>query len=78
MESSFLGNQGGLSPGPQWIPKSTDAQSPSITWHGICIEPMHILSDSKESACNAGGQGSILGQEDSLEKGVATHSSVLA
>ena len=34
-------------------------------------------SDSKESACNAGDPGSILGQED-LEKGMATHSRILA
>ena len=32
----------------------------------------------KYSACNAGDPGSILGQEDTLEKGMATHSSVLA
>ena len=31
-------------------------------------------SDDKESDCNAGD----LGQEDSLEKGMATHSSILA
>ena len=30
--------------------------------------------DSKETACNAGDPG----QEDSLEKGMATHSSILA
>ena len=44
-------------------------------------------SDSKESACNAGDQGSIprfdpwvqsLGQEDPLEKQVATHPGILA
>ena len=35
-------------------------------------------SDSKESACNAGDLESISGQEDPLEKGMATHSSVLA
>ena len=33
-------------------------------------------SDAKESACSAGDQGSILGQEDPLEKGKATHSSI--
>ena len=33
-------------------------------------------SDVKESACNAGDQGSILGQEDPLEKGMAAHSSI--
>ena len=35
-------------------------------------------SDSKESTCNAGGLGSILGWEDPLEKGMAPHSSILA
>ena len=35
-------------------------------------------SDGKESASNAGDPGSILSQEDPLEKGIATHSSILA
>ena len=35
-------------------------------------------SDSKESACNAGDAGSILSQEDPLEKRMAIHSSILA
>ena len=35
-------------------------------------------SDGKESACSAGDQGSSLGREDSLEKEMATHSSILA
>ena len=35
-------------------------------------------SDSKGSACNAGDLGSISGQEDPLEKGMASHFSVLA
>ena len=35
-------------------------------------------SDSKESACNAGNPGSIPGSETSLEKGMTTHSSILA
>ena len=35
-------------------------------------------SDSKELACNAGDLGWILGQENPLEKGMGTHSSVLA
>ena len=34
--------------------------------------------DIQESACNAGDLGLILGLEDSLEKGMATHSSMLA
>ena len=35
-------------------------------------------SVSKESTCNAGDLGSIPGWEDPLEKGKATHSSILA
>ena len=35
-------------------------------------------SNGKESACNAGDSGLILGQEDSLEKEMVTHSSILA
>ena len=34
-------------------------------------------SDSKESACNWQDSGSIPGQEDPLEKGMATRSSIL-
>ena len=34
--------------------------------------------DGKEFACNVGDPGSILGWEDPLEKGMATHSSILA
>ena len=33
---------------------------------------------SKESACNAGDAGPTMVQEDSLEDGMATHSSILA
>ena len=32
----------------------------------------------KESACNEGDLGTIPGQEDPLEKGMATHSSIVA
>ena len=35
-------------------------------------------SDSEESACNAGDLGLIPGQEDPLERGMETHSSILA
>ena len=35
-------------------------------------------SDGKESASNAGDQVRFLGWEDSLEKGMATHSSIPA
>ena len=36
------------------------------------------VSESKESTCNAGDLGSILGWEDPLEEGMAIHSSILA
>ena len=36
------------------------------------------ISVDEESACNAGDLGSILGQEDLLEKEMANHSSILA
>ena len=35
-------------------------------------------SDGKESACNVGDPSLIPGWEDLLEKGMATHSSILA
>jgi len=35
-------------------------------------------SVGKESACNAGDSGLILGREDPLEKEMATHSSIFA
>ena len=35
-------------------------------------------SDNKESACSAGDPVQPLGQKDPLEKGMATHSSILA
>ena len=35
-------------------------------------------SDSKESACNEGTPVQSLSQEDPLEKGMATHSSILS
>ena len=35
-------------------------------------------SDGEESACSAGDLGWFLGWEDPLEKGMATHSSILA
>ena len=35
-------------------------------------------SDGKQSACKAGDLGLSLGWEDPLEKGLATHSSILA
>ena len=43
----------------------------------ICYGPPWRLS-GKESACNAGDLGLILGSEIPLEKEVTTHSSILA
>ena len=46
-----------------------------------CISPSRSFSggsDSEESACNAGDPDSVSGLERSLEKGMATHSSILA
>ena len=37
-----------------------------------------VGSDGKESACNVGDPGSISESADLLEKGMATHSSILA
>ena len=43
------------------------------------FEPGLSGSEGKESACNAGDQGSIRGQDDPLEKGTAaSHSRILA
>ena len=35
-------------------------------------------ADGEEAACNAGDQVQSLGWEDPLERGMATHSSILA
>ena len=47
-------------------------------WDKDIIKSFPHGSDSKESTFNVGDPGSILGQEDTLEKGMATHSSILA
>ena len=48
-------------------------------WYNIYnIQGFSGGSDDKESACNAGNLDSIWGQEDPLEEGMATHSSLLA
>ena len=44
----------------------------------IYLFPYHGGSDGKESACNVGDLGSIPGSGRSLEKGIATYSSILA
>ena len=47
-------------------------------WWVIIQEDFPGGSDGKEPACNAGDPGSILCREDPLEKGIGTHSSILA
>ena len=59
----FLGQEDPLEKG--W---ATYSSIPGLPW----------WSNGKESACNAGDLGSIPGLGRSLEKGMATHSSVLA
>ena len=44
----------------------------------VCVCGFPGGSEGKESACNVGDLGLILGQEDPLEKGMVTHSSFLA
>ena len=43
-----------------------------------CILGFHGDSDGRESVCSAGDRVSIAGSEDSLEKGITTHSSIPA
>ena len=52
------------------------AEEYSILWYTTSLG-FPGGSDGKESACNAGDPGLILDQEDPLEKGMATHSSIL-
>ena len=73
-----------------WWNKWGDADKHSFT-HLLALSFVHSFcqqifteasfpggSDGKESACSAGDLGSSLGREDSLEKGMAAHSSILA
>ena len=46
------------------------------TYTLLCLT--QIGSDDRESACEVGDLDSILGWEDPLEEGVATHSNILA
>ena len=52
-------------------------QPKTAVWGGETAS-WKIWLEVKLSACNAGDLGSILGWEDPLEKGKATHSSILA
>ena len=49
-----------------------------VSWHYKGAHGFPGGSDSKASACNAGDPGLIPGSGRSLEKEMATHSSVLA
>ena len=57
-----------------------DSSRPLGRFVGVCVCLMGFLCGSfgKESASNAEDLDSILGWEDPLEKGKATHSSILA
>ena len=72
---------------------SEPPRKPNITWMWsylnliAVLQSTHLLeprkgfpgaSDGKESVCNMGDLASVLGWEDPLEEGMATHSSILA
>ena len=50
----------------------------SVSFFCACFKTTWWLSGGKESTCNAGDPGLTLSWEDALEKGMTTHSSVLA
>ena len=57
--------------------KNVDVSAPAPL--DLAKENLHFGgSDSKESACSSGDVDSPLGQEDSLNKGMANYSSILA
>ena len=62
---------------PLWFTHDIEYSSLCYTIEPI-VYPFPGGSDSKESACYVGDLGSIPVQEVPLEKGTATHSSILA
>ena len=56
------------------LPAMWETWVQSLVWE----DPLPRSSVGTESACSAGDLGSILGQEDPLEKEMATHSSILS
>ena len=51
---------------------------PSLpTTHTVTPFSYSKIEDGRASTCNAGDLGSILAQEERLEDGIATHSSIL-
>ena len=57
-----------------WRKREVDLNVPLIFARSRNVKDFPGGSDNKESACNAGD----LGQEDPLEKGMTTHSGILA
>ena len=57
-----------------WRKREVDLNIPLIFAHSRNVNGFPGGSGNKESACNAGD----LGQEDPLEKGMTSHSSILA
>ena len=47
-------------------------------WDCMIPNGLPLWLSGKESACNVGDADQFLGGEDALEKGMATHSSILA
>ena len=61
-------------------PAELSGKPPCTSYHHVTkgfFMGFHGDSDSKESVCNAGDPSLIPGLEDPLEKGMATHSSIL-
>ena len=61
-------------------PLNFPGKDTGVGYHSLLLGILDFPGDSegRESACNAEDLGLILGQEDPLEKGTATHSSILA
>ena len=63
---------------PNTVSVKKKKKLPFIKWWPYTLSGFPGGTDSKESACNAGDPGLIPGLEDPVEKGMATHSSILA
>ena len=63
---------------PSLIPGSGRSAGGGIGYPLQCSWASPVAQPGKESACNAGDLYLILGWENLLEKGAATHSSILA
>ena len=53
-------------------------ETSAVSGDWLMTQGFHGDPDSEESTCNAGGRGSTPGSGRTLEKGMATYSSVLA